>query len=521
MKETDLAPRRTRSPEMTATAPAMLVLLCHFAAQLHAMVGSAAEPGQGPRPPVGKVEGVIVSRQGKPIADSTVVLLPSRFLRMARGKTETDASGRFAFDGVAPGQWIMAWGPMLDQTVYVTVEPGQTATVKLVDRPGGLATVHGRAELPKGGAKGGSVAFVWLDPNRDRVVWPPPLRVAPISDASQYRIDVAPGRYVVLVRTRYGSNEDAPHFPVFSGVVTVGPGEVELDLLLPDSVLTGTVRHSSAKRLAEAQPDLFLSPSAIQAGWIAPNMSVRTMLDANGMFRFEHVAPGRYDLVLRQSRLGDDALRIGTQVLGDVNVGGPKTSVSWTLADGHLVHGRVHMDGNRWASPGMILISRKCAKQRTLIRREPLGPGLERDTRFPIVLVAGDYLALADAGTWNYSQEAAIVTIPDPKAIEARLVPPGTVQVRLRGQVKRIGGRIVRLWQPDGTELPRLHDPMWAHDYHLAVGGAIILPTTRDGVTTIRLLRPGQYVATVDGAKGRTTVEVTAGSISTVTVDAQ
>ena len=136
---------------------------------------------------------------------------------------------------------------------------------------------------------------------------------------------------------------------------------------------------------------------------------------------------------------------------------------------------------------------------------------------FPVILSQGEYYCfVADGLSWN-SCFASVIDCQDNTTVAPVVRDGGILKVKLNGSPIDISNRIVRLFDCDGNEVYRLHDPFWSYDSHFT--HVVIFPTAPDGVTYINKLEGGDYTVRIDGINLVLNAKVIDGKINEVVVE--
>lgn len=304
---------------------------------------------------LGRVTGTVVGRDGRPVQNMPVSLLNNEHDDIEQG-TETDAAGRFAFDGIVPGTYTvnagrashghvklakhMATDGMGGYSFVVSDSRNESIDIKLVERLAKMEEALERRAVPAGSASGevsvaGSASSditLTIEPPRvvagrieaEGAAKPPVLRGTVVQitshslngDAREAKVnadgtfvisDVAPGRYRITF-----AGEAAPW--VLSTAISTGVDALDYLLEVPrdrdvrDLVLTlrdksaelsGTVTDATSKPASNRTVVVFPSEERL---WVAADRRIKAMdLAEDGKFLFEELRPGSYLLAVTNS----------------------------------------------------------------------------------------------------------------------------------------------------------------------------------------------------------------------------
>jgi hypothetical protein len=247
------------------------------------------------------IRGTVVEHQsGRPLARATVTAQPVGGTAGAAQSVRTNNYGIFEFPPLAPGAYLIT----ASRRSFAPVQYGQRSwrgpgTPVMVDQ----ADVAGlNIRLQRYGSVGGTV-FDENDvglPEHDVIVYrhtrPPQIAGrARTDDRGVFRIGgLEPGSY--LVRTVGKQYEDGGYLPTFSRETSRIEEAQVADVLL-DQQTDVTVRPAPG-RLLNVAGQVILSPQApVTVNLISDMGTVTTVSDGRGMFRFNPLPPGSYELV--------------------------------------------------------------------------------------------------------------------------------------------------------------------------------------------------------------------------------
>ena len=240
------------------------------------------------------VSGTVVASDGAtPVAGALVALEQGNVIIVT---TETDSTGAYELEAVAPGTYTIATGGPTG------LAPPQAITVGSSDLT--VPTLQlGTAQLS------GSV----VDPSNDPVsganvlLVPGPLALAQLgltasTDANgDFTLSsLVPGSYSLFV--------DAPGFPAQAEQVTVTANGAPISIKLPaGTTLSGTITDATTDQgISGATVDLFSVTSKLDVATI--------VADSNGSYQESNVPPGTYDLLFADPQ-GAHALKELTNVV--------------------------------------------------------------------------------------------------------------------------------------------------------------------------------------------------------------
>ncbi|HET9831013.1 MAG TPA: carboxypeptidase regulatory-like domain-containing protein, partial [Vicinamibacterales bacterium] len=318
----------------------------------------------------GVIRGRVTLPSGTPISAATVQLASLNETRPSRSAT-TDDEGRFAFDALPPGEFMLGAAKTAYVTSVVDRDPLSGVQVRLADsevrtnvdlvlaRP---AIITGRILDEFGEPYEGAMVSVWQTryENGRRHLVGVKTSVNATDDRGRYRvINVPPGRYFVAASAGTGTPAqpigDVPgyaltYFPAAVAVANAQPiditrstSETDLDIALvrtPTARVTGRVVGPNGTSLALMVASLAVSYRS--KAILGPSFSA--MRQENGRFEFTNVPPGDYVIqagFLRTNRSteGDFAAQFVTVTGTDV------TEVVLNATAGSTIAGRVTFDG--------------------------------------------------------------------------------------------------------------------------------------------------------------------------------
>lgn len=328
------------------------------------MIGQAQGQTAQARPAQGQASGSIsgvVTISGRPAVGIAVTLHPDDVApdRATLAKVTTDAAGKFAFTGVAAGNYIVsAFAPA--HTIASPEAIGETG--KRVSAADGEQVADFTIPLVRGGVITGRITDhtgrpvvgedirldVITEGGKPRRIYPANWSLFESDDRGVYRAyGLAPGRYLVSVgespsdggvRMGFGNTYQTRLFypgvtdEARAQVVEVTPGgeasQIDLKLARPGRALTvigkmvdadtGRGLESLRYAIGGIRPD-----GKSMGGFLTPNM--RT--DSGGEFRIEGVTPGRYAVFVIPDPGSDFYSDVAVVDLSDKDVGGLEIKV--------------------------------------------------------------------------------------------------------------------------------------------------------------------------------------------------
>jgi hypothetical protein len=120
------------------------------------------------------------------------------------------------------------------------------------------------------------------------------------AEDGSFRFDnLAKGKYGLSARRHGFSEQSYRQHEFFSTAIAVGPGQLSEDLtfpLAPDASISGTVTDEQNEAVPGGAVQLFRS--GVEGGVEAVRMQDQTTLDDEGHYRFSHLSPGKYYVVV-------------------------------------------------------------------------------------------------------------------------------------------------------------------------------------------------------------------------------
>ena len=491
--------------------------------QMACLANSNFVQPESDNPPQGILKGRLFTETNKPASHQKIYLIERRNRFWSHDFEVTGPDGHFSFGELPARDYVLAYGTLSHQGSRVVVSRDETTSISLQLSNDGIQSLKGNISLSNEKCTNGYISFILLNPNPSRLVWPPKIVGTEISEKGQYAIDaIQTGRYLVNIQPPVSDftppqlsfsdsskrenkeNQNKGRQVDFVQIVDIEPGKQQLDIIVPESGLEGTISGFCVEETSPSTLVLFLSPSEVQSGWNPTVMSAITHVDDKGKFHFPHVVPGSYDLVLADTRISPPAL--GIHFKKNIQVTNGKNSIEWKLNETFTIIPSMTFSSEKPENPYIMLISEQHPKLRSLFDHELIYDN-QGSLLYPVYLTfpSGDYKAYSMAKQFGYSCEASIVRIDSNTKITSEIGHAGKIKVVLNGNKKDIAARTVRIWQ-NGKQIPRLYDPLWSYVYDLVP--AVVLPTCKDGMTTIDGIRPGVYELTVDDAKAKAVVAV-------------
>jgi hypothetical protein len=269
--------------------------------------------------PSGRITGEVLDAENRPDPMRSIGLSPRSGRTQISAHTESDAAGRFEFDGVPPGEYSLRTqaseaerelgnhaASNVSQRVEVTVAAGQTAHVVLGGRKRAPVRVSGRIS-----ARGRGVAKVTV--------------FASLKSSSKRALTNEDGRYEIAL--------DEPGVYLFN--LTLGdsgtrltrqetvPDALEhaIDFDLPGARIAGRVLTPKGEPARQIEVEMRHST------WADPPSTLRTpfgdvFTGDDGRFAFEHLFAGTYSLH------ASEALYLGTDQVAQFSPASVETEVA-------------------------------------------------------------------------------------------------------------------------------------------------------------------------------------------------
>jgi len=359
----------------------------------------------------GVIRGRVTLPSGSPLAAATVTLASTTALRPPRS-TSTDSDGRFTFDRLPSGEYLLGAA----KTAYVTSDEARSdVPVRLADdevrsnvdlvlaRP---AAITGRVLDEFGEPYEGAGVSVWQmrdEAGRRRLVGVG-FSTNPTDDRGRYRVfNVPPGRYLVAASAGLATSAqpigDLPGYAVTYFPAAVAPSDAQpvditgattmadLDIALvraPTARISGRVVRSNRPTGQVGLVQMTLGTSYRSKGMWGPSFSA--IREPDGGFQFRNVPPGDYVIQVDSARLsrsleGDFAAQFVTVTGADV------TDVVLLVGAGSTIAGHVTFDGrDPPTTPGFGIVPESAdadlaPRQARSIARAELKPDLTFEIR--------------------------------------------------------------------------------------------------------------------------------------------
>ncbi len=449
----------------------------------------------------GTIQGRVFGEDGRPVSGQRVMWGSNAWGWGAEGETRTDSSGRFTFERITPGEWMVTATASLEElgermrdvedpsdfssmmsdmlTESVTVFEGEVTEVQLGGDPVQPVTVRGRVlqgDQPVAGAQvyavsEGQAIMQGMKSN--------------LSDAEgRYALTVdRPGAYIISATSGRKGIET---------FVDVPSGEaIEHDLVIPDGGIAGWVKLPSGEPAAGIRLNLERLDGLGTVRWSGD--MART--DVDGGYRFESLPPGVYLVrVNANTWTGGPNEAYATEVSPNVRVGKEgDTRLDFRLKKPGTLAGRVlGPDGQPVEgaslffrdSQGMLVASVADTMTNSAGTFEKSG------------LAAGTYTVVAKSETQASVESAAIeVRSGVTSRAELRLQQGTSLRVTLRDLEERQARLRVQVFDEDGRDVARL----WT----LKALTDIFKEGARTTEQRVGPLAPGEYRVRASTADGR------------------
>ena len=475
LEHPQFAPRTTRVPfRPGADAPSLVLEMYRGGSLTGVVVGPGLDPVPGVRITAAPAEG----------QDARVA--------------ETGSDGRYFIDGLAPGAYTVARssdrqpnGASLDKKAATIIE-GETTTVDFDEKPSVVVSgsvLRGDTPIPNA-----AIHFVPID---DDVV----------RTGTSARSDESGGFQIAL---RHGGRyQVSVVFGVVGGtnghnVVTLEIPElpeVKQDIVFNVQSISGRVvdpdRRGVRGALVTAIPD--------GAAAVGAARQSTTTTDADGAFRLEAIEPAIYRVTARaRGYAPGEAYPVAVN-----NDYTPVSDIELTMQRGWIMRGRVVDPEGRAVGSALIVVAPAGAAESGYLPAQSDGTGAFRIT------------APADGPV-----SVSAISPRFAPVVQTDIEPPGNgdaAEVLLRASA---GGSLrVRVVHRGGGPVPGAQVAF--QPVPLFPGSDVVVERNRprstdaNGITVVKLLRPGDYVISVPGRRDSTTVQVTVseGSESEATLE--
>jgi hypothetical protein len=252
------------------------------------------------------IRGVVVEDQsGRPLARSLVVLQPVAGSQASPTSARTNSYGSFEFNGLPGGAYMIS----ASRRGFAPVSYGQKrwkgSGLPVFVEEAGATVLNVRLQ------RFGSVTGAILDendvglPEHDVVVYrntrPPEIAGrARTDDRGIYRIwGLEPGTY--LVRTLARQFEETGYLPTWSKETSRIDEARQVDVKLDQEIAFSDVRPFRGQLFTVAGRAQTIQPTPVTLTLISDAGSDTTVSDSNGIFKFNPVAPGPYELTATAS----------------------------------------------------------------------------------------------------------------------------------------------------------------------------------------------------------------------------
>ena len=466
--------------------------------------------------PAGSISGRVVdASSGQPLAAATVQIsrLSSQTGSAPLPQVVTNDRGEFSFTNLPPGRYDLS----ARKNRYIGLSYGQRAgsgmpgvsisvtdarqVTDLILRLPVASVIAGAVTDTRGepiqGAGVQLYRLQWRNGERDAVQI---SSAATTDDRGQFRVfGLTPGEYIVAASTTpavrslpYTTYFPGTPVPALAVPVTVGAGEerngVNFQLsAMPLSSVTGTVTSTDGKSMPNIRVVAIDATSALTGV-----LTKQTYSTATGAFRFDGLAPGRYQLHAWDDRSTGPLTRFG---IGEIitAAGNPVDDVSLVLREGDTVSGALIVvgPGSLLEDPRLTLLPLDKATAVTARIDSRLNP----DGRFSFQgVMPGRYLLTASTPTAGFlitSVRLGGREVGD-RAIDIRQATEG-LEVRMSSKSGSVSGTVFDSSGRPTSDLLAIIFPA-DEEYWLPTSQRIkIARPGDDGGYTFRSLPPGSY----------------------------
>jgi hypothetical protein len=377
------------------------------------------------------------------------------------------------------------------------------------------SVVQGRVTLDNAKVVEGQIEFVHLNPVSSRLMWPPPVIRCDITNGVYITPSLKQGLFFVKVAARVDKDNEEYEITTCS-VVNLSSFENERDTMnfvFPDLDFSGQLVDSKGDPADSIS--VYLIPSEMKQCYAPTLCAASSVTDFEGRFRFSHVSPGVYDLLVTQISYRSKGSLVGTQLKEDIEVSESTTAFEWKLPE--ALELKLEPAVPR-SIQNHLSISAMAVSPVSKLRTTSDHSYVEQLKRFlpPVVfprdqslqIFVYDHARSLERALFN-TQE---ITVSSTERTEIGLWRSGSIRVILEGRRADVSGRTVRLCKKSGKVIPRLYDPLYTYDYDLLL--ATVLPTDDAGITTIYGVKPGEYLILIDGSSSKGYVSVDSGKVA-------
>ncbi len=275
----------------------------------------------------GAVEGNVTGAGQRPLADALIVAFS--ISAGAFKSSNTDKQGRYRIEGLTPGQYMVFKSRMEDvssnvifdlmgnmRLKTVTVRRGKSVKLDIHDETEDGVRVFGTVYDGGEPVKRAMVSAMSSDKEG---IFGIGIRAKPTDVKGDYELaGLKPGTYFFKV-ARFVGRRDESNFTV---EIPDGATEFRLDLIIPDSSISGVVRNANGEPVKGVLVRAGIEEGGLEAdgllGMILKNGVSETRTDAEGRFELPNVSEGTY----RLTASGREGRRSETKKYGSVALGG-------------------------------------------------------------------------------------------------------------------------------------------------------------------------------------------------------
>ncbi len=451
-----------------------------------------------------EVSGRIIDADGKPIPHAMVNM---NGIDNAESfyNADTDGDGAFKIKDVLPGKYYATFFSMKEvkggayqanPLQIVEVKAENAAGLILRQKGGAEGKIPGTLKVNGKPVESGNIMFF---PRREgRMGRSEIMQIGMEMSQSELSADgkfevngMIPGKYMFQVSAGYDAAEgmnlifSAYAMQIFCvGAVEVKEGIKSLDIDLKGVAVSGRIEDVEGKPVRSANIQLQSVEKSVFGGM----MAVKASSLKDGNFYFDCVEPGKYKLMAASEGSG--------LLTRDIAVDKSPVTMDIKLPKGFKLSGKIAVpEGEEPASggsnPTVVMAFSKDGEMMAGIMAEGDSYAVKPD------LPQGEYVVLA--GRMDSANESAVLKVEKDTVLDFKLVPAGSLELRLKSGKIPVKDRKVLLKDQDGKEVMQV--PENAGEFLGLLVGESNTVSDESGKILISGLKPGGYSMGLEGCK--------------------